>query len=82
MRMTKRIRAGIVAAAQSELRCIIEMATEGGNASPACLKFHANSANRYMATMHEAGIAPPEFVIRNRAFLAVNDWRLPYGWAP
>jgi hypothetical protein len=70
-RMTK----GMIAAANSELACIWELATEQGNPEGACLRYHASSATRYITTLRKAGQPLPEFSLANIRFLQAMGWR-------
>lgn len=70
-----RITKGMISAANRELACIWELATEQGNPNPACLQFHADAAGRYLTTLRQAGQPMPEFAIRNFRFLKAMGWR-------
>lgn len=67
-------------AAKLNLRAIIETCENEGNPDAAALRWFADAANRYMATMAAAGLAPPYFIISNRVFLKDCGWLLPAAW--
>jgi hypothetical protein len=65
----------MIKAANSELECIWELATERGNPNGACLRYHASSASNYIATLVKAGQPLPAFAIHQFAFLKAMGWR-------
>ena len=73
-----RITKGTIAAAQSELTCIHELAIDP-QALGGTYAYHADSANRYLETLHKAGLAMPLWTERNRKRLEGQGWRFPYG---
>jgi hypothetical protein len=75
--MPRKVSQGELAAAISNLNCIGDLAKESFNGASACYKFHANSANNNMATIHRAGKRQPEWVYKNAAHLRVCGWTVP-----
>ena len=64
--------------AQRQLRGIVEMLTESGNWDVAGVRYHAHSANNYIAATRavadEALRTLPEAITRNAKFLQVHGW--------
>jgi hypothetical protein len=73
-----RITKGMIAAAQSELACIHELAIDP-HALGGCYAYHSLSANRYLELLHKAGLSLPAWCERNRKHLEYQGWRFPYG---
>jgi hypothetical protein len=73
-----RITKGMIAAAQSELACIHELATDP-QALGGAYAYHSASANRHMEILHKAGLDLPARSGRNRKHLEAQGWRFPYG---
>jgi hypothetical protein len=65
--------------AQRQLAGIVAMLTETGNWDVAGVRFHANSANNYIASTRtvadEALRTLPEAITRNAKFLHAHGWR-------
>jgi hypothetical protein len=65
--------------AQRQLAGIVEMLTESGNWDIAGVRFHANSANCYIAStraVSDEGLRTlPDAITRNAKFLHAHGWR-------
>ena len=75
-----RITKGMISAAERELECIRELATESGNWDVASASWHARSATNYMAVLVAAGRPLPAWALRDIGFLKAHGWRFDAGW--
>jgi hypothetical protein len=76
-----RITKGMIAAANAELQCIHELATEAqqiDGTGTATYRYHADSGSRHLNTIVKAGLEIPEWVCKNQKYLTAHNWRIPY----
>lgn len=74
-----RITKGMIQAANRELDCICDLAIEAhqiDHSGLVVLRFHADSASRYIDVLKRASIALPERVVAKQKMLEQCGWRL------
>lgn len=74
-----RISKGMIQAANRELDCICDLANEAHQIDGSghhVLRYHAESASRYIDVLNRAGAALPARVVAKNAMLKNCGWRL------
>ncbi len=70
-----RITKGAIADALTELANIRTIASESPYGETACYRWHAETANRRIATLMQAGQPLPPWIVSNWGHLKVCGWR-------
>ncbi len=74
-----RITKGMIQAAISEINCICDLANEAhqiDRSGLTVLRFHADSASRYIEVLRHANVALPDRVTAKQKMLQQCGWRL------